>query len=687
MEKRTTPTPVIRSASRTVWLPLLILLLAAGLRLYRLDAVPPGLTHDEANNVYDAASVLRGARPAYFPVAQGKEPLYLYNVALTMALLGPTPFAMRLTSAWWGLLLVALTYAWARRAFDRPTALWTATGLALSFWGVSTSRLGLRAITLPALFTAALLALVADRRWTTANRRPLIAIRYLLPGLFLGLTLYTYLAARLLPAIPLLFGLYLLLTDRQRWWQRWRPWGVSLLIAALVAAPLFAYLQAHPSAEIRIGQLDQPLRLLLKGDPGPLMAKIYEGLHLFSLRGDGFIPYNIPGRPLLDPLTSLLFYAGLLIALRRWREPAHALALLWLVVGFFPALATGVDAAHLRAIAAQPVLYLFPALTLERLRTGGPGRAAPRLAVPILVLLAFAPVAFLTLRDYFLRWPNDRDVRVHYHVDLMAIAEAVRRGPEEEPVAISSFYPGQYHDPRILQAVLGEAGPPLRWFDGRQALYLPPASAARLILPQAVPLDDALWALVRPHATLLERVELRPDDFDPAFAIYRWSPEETLAALQPRLEAPLRPDRQPVAVGASLTFLGYRLQGEPSAGQTLLLLTLWQVEAPLPPDRDAVLFTQLLDGQNQVVAQQDRLDAPSWQWQPGDRFLQLHRLTLPADLPPGTYTLITGVYTVPDRVDAVLAGHEPDPAIPRLTVYVEGKPVDDHLTLRLIEVR
>ncbi|RMF38830.1 MAG: hypothetical protein D6759_00405, partial [Chloroflexi bacterium] len=327
----------------------------------------------------------------------------LYNVALTMALLGPTPFAMRLTSAWWGLLLVALTYAWTRRAFDRPTALWTATGLALSFWGVSTSRLGLRAITLPALFTAALLALMADRRRPTADgRSPSVircspfATRYLLPGLLLGLTLYTYLAARLLPAIPLLFGFYLFLTDRRRWWQRWRPWGVSLLVAALVAAPLFAYLQAHPSAEIRIGQLDQPLRLLLKGDPGPLMAKVYEGLHFFSFRGDGFIPYNIPGRPLFDPLTSLLFYAGLLIALRRWREPAYALALLWLAVGFFPALATGVDAAHLRAIAAQPVLYLFPALTLERLRTDGLRRAVPRPVVPLLVLLAFAPVALLT---------------------------------------------------------------------------------------------------------------------------------------------------------------------------------------------------------------------------------------------------------------------------------------------------
>ena len=41
------------------WL-LLILLAAVALRLWRLDSVPPGLTHDEANNVHDAAAVLDG---------------------------------------------------------------------------------------------------------------------------------------------------------------------------------------------------------------------------------------------------------------------------------------------------------------------------------------------------------------------------------------------------------------------------------------------------------------------------------------------------------------------------------------------------------------------------------------------------------------------------------------------------
>jgi 4-amino-4-deoxy-L-arabinose transferase-like glycosyltransferase len=664
----------------------LILALAAALRLYRLDSVPPGLTHDEANNVHDATSILHGVRPLYFPVAQGKEPLYLYSVALVMAIAGSSPLAMRLTSALWGLLLIVLSYVWAKRAFSRSVALWTAAGLALSFWGVSTSRVGLRAIALPVLFVAATLTSRLADRQTSGNSSPQHPFPYaVLAGLLLGLTFYTYLAARVMLAIPLLFGLYLFCGARDRWRQCWRSWLVMLIVAAGVAVPLFLYLQAHPSAEIRVGQLDRPLRTFLNGDPAPLLGNVLQTLCAFSFQGDGFIPYNVPGRPILDPLMSVLFYVGLVIALRRWRDPAHAFALLWLVVGFFPALTTGVDAAHLRAIGAQPVLFVFPALTLESLRSIRISRLRLSWLIGGSALLL---VAFLTVRDYFVRWPDDPDVRVHYHVDLVAIADMLRDWEEDKPVAISAFYPMQYHDPRVLEAVLGKDSPSVRWFDGRQALMLPPASTIGLILPAAIPLDETLWALVEPQATLSKRVDLRPDDFSPTYDVYQWSATSPLDTLRPAMTVPTRPAWLPVDLGKHLDFHGYHLEGwTGKPGSEFTVLTLWQVKIPLPDDRDAVLFTQLLDSENRVIAQQDRLDAPSWEWQPGDVFLQLHRLHLAAEALSGTYTLIAGVYTTPDRVDAVLAGREPDPAMPRLSIYTEEKLLGDHLVLNVLEIK
>ncbi len=650
---------------------ILTLLVALLLRLCCLDAIPPGLTHDEANYLPDAVAILDGARPLYFPVPQGKEALYLYSVAAAMTLVGRTPFALRLTSAFWGVLLIPLTYAWTRRRFGRAAALWTAAGLAVSFWGVSTSRMGLRSVTLPPLLTAAFLAARLD------GRRPPSLVRAVLGGLLLGLTFYTYLAARLMPAIPILFGLYLLLLHRSRLRERWPALLLMLLTAALVAAPLFLYLHAHPAAEIRVGQLDSPLRLLLHGDPRPFLANVWRTLGVLSFHGDDFIPYNIPGRPLLDPLMSLLFYVGLALALLRWREMPAAFALIWLVVGFAPALATGVEAANLRAIAAQPVLFLFPALTLTRL-----GRADRRLAIwPGLAALALMLV--LTGRDYFVRWANDRDVRVHYHVNLLAIADHLRRQDDPIPVVISTFYPGEYRDPRLAAALWPDGGPSARWCDGRDALIIPPSPAVRLVLPQAIPLDGELWALVAPAVEPRDHVTLRPDDFNPSFTVYRWRTEDTLAALAARVAPPT----STITLGDHLAFLGFAVSDEGlTPGSVLTVLTAWRVLSPLPADRDGVLFSQLLNSQPQVVAQADRLGAPSWDWQPGDTVVQLHRLPLPADLPPGRYTLIAGAYTTPDRVDAVLAGREPDPAMPRLPVSQDGLPLGDHLTLRTWEV-
>ena len=138
-------------------LVIFILCLAVALRLWRLDSVPPGLTHDEASNGHDAAAVLRGVRPIYFTVGYGHEPLYPYSVALVMSLLGPTDTALRLTTVGWGLALILLSYAFTRYLFGPLPALLAAAWMATSFWCVMTSRVGLRAIALATTFTASAL--------------------------------------------------------------------------------------------------------------------------------------------------------------------------------------------------------------------------------------------------------------------------------------------------------------------------------------------------------------------------------------------------------------------------------------------------------------------------------------------------------------------------------------------------
>ena len=106
------------------------------LRFWRLDSVPPGLTHDEAGHGQDAVAILHGARPIYESVGYGREPLYDYLIAGLMVLLGPTSATLRLSSVLLGVVTLLATYAWARTAFDGPTALATVVLQAASFWSL-----------------------------------------------------------------------------------------------------------------------------------------------------------------------------------------------------------------------------------------------------------------------------------------------------------------------------------------------------------------------------------------------------------------------------------------------------------------------------------------------------------------------------------------------------------------------
>ena len=51
-----------------------------------------------------------------------------------------------------------------------------------------------------------------------------------------------------------------------------------------------------------------------------------------------------------------------------------------------------------------------------------------------------------------------------------------------------------------------------------------------------------------------------------------------------------------------------------------------------------------MDASGKPVAQDDRLGYPHHGWQPGDEFAQVHRIAIPAQAKPGSYTLNLGLY-------------------------------------------
>lgn len=652
-----------------VW-PLLILLVAAILRLYGLSHTPPGLTHDEADHGITAWGIVNGVHAIYFPIGYGREPFYDYATAVLMHITGPTYLAGRLTAVFFSLLLIAAMYAWAHRAFGRPVALLTAASLATSFWPLMTARQSLRSATLPTLFVLAVfffwqgLKLVGRGAWSVGRNRRFLPTPYsplpsfITAGLFLGLSFYTYIPARVLWGVVPATAVYLTLARRQKLGAVWRGVAVTLMVGLLVAAPLLLYLHANPSTEVRLDELQAPLTAAASGDFAPLWRNIRSGLQLFTILGDPSARYNIPGRPLLTSLMGFFFYLGMLAAiwqvgqsLRPGKAPrltgtttAVCLALLWLLAGLSPSLVTGVEWSMTQAIGMQPVLYLFPALGVVQLvRFGfrvGPLERNPKIKWGMIGVL-WGLTAVFSANDYFNHWANDPNVRVQYEATMMAAMDYLNQHGSGD-VAISTITPNEPHTPALAQMVLHNDLVAPHWFDGRSSLLLPNSPSTTLILPGFTPLPLPLAAFIAP-ATPAELLPMRPTDLDRPLAIYQLDSAAMLADMQKQFVRPAAPTR----FGTALTFLGYDVEPEAvTPGSVVQVLTLWQVERPLP---HAQLFTHILDSSGQPIAQADLLGVPGETWQPGDQFVQLHEIWLGEETAVGSYTLAVGLYTTHNR--------------------------------------
>ncbi len=642
------PTQIQNPKSKIEWAALaLILLVAAFLRLYRLDAVPPGLTHDEADTGYFAAAVYRGA-PSQVQAPYGyiNEPFTQYSGALFMRLLGPNDFALRVHSAFWGMVLLIFAYLWVRRAFGPLAALGAAAMIAGSFWTVSTSRFALNPEPAPALFTASAYFL-----WCAIDETRQRAWRAwgALTGCLAG-SLYAYEVARASAAVLAAFAVYMLLVGRSHLRRHVASLIVALALAGLLAAPHLL----DPHAWQRSTTLAEPLRAAQAGDVTPLIKNAANTLGTVNLRGDSFVTYNLPGRPILDPAASVFFAIGLALCLWRWRNPACTFVLMWTAAGLAPSLVTGEWTSTLHSMAGQTPLLALPALGAVEVGRWIKMRFGPRwvTAFGAACALWLVVIAASTGHDYFVRWGQARETRAAYFANLAAITDYLNRTPHSGAVALSSPFPDLPLDPFIAEMRLRRRDLALRWFTAPRALVFPNSAKSLLIVPPNSPLDPGLAG--RLDLRRIERIHLRPDDVDPYFDVYEWNPQTALARF--KSSQPVTAGNQsrtlPVNLGA-VELVGYELPVQPiKPGGTLALLTAWRVLdpaalGPLPATdygRAAVVFAHLLDDKNAVIGQEDRLDAPAWNWQAGDGLLQVLQFPIPPTAQPGAYQLEIGAY-------------------------------------------
>lgn len=130
-----------------------------------------------------------------------------------------------------------------------------------------------------------------------------------------------------------------------------------------------------------------------------------------------------------------------------------------------------------------------------------------------------------------------------------------------------------------------------------------------------------------------------------------------------RFDVPPVSNRVDATLGDRVRLIGYeQRQGE--QGQSLQVTLIWQARSTL--DRSYKTFLHLLDETGAIVAQSDTVLAdgyPTTNWVAEEVILDAHTLSLPADLPPGSYQLVAGMYDPlsGERLPARGTNNEPIP--------------------------
>jgi 4-amino-4-deoxy-L-arabinose transferase-like glycosyltransferase len=292
---------------------ILIVILAAFLRLYNLSTNPVGLNQDEAVNGYDALLLgtnLHDHHGNFLPLMMESyedwaSPLLTYITVPFVKVLGPTEFSVRLPVALIGVGSVILLYLLVKKlTSNKKLALLSAFILAISPWSIHTSRFAIPPSIVPFFF---LLFLIIFFQFKDLEYSKKTVLRLSLISITAGLLTYAYPTQKIF--VPLLLLFLFLVYFR----KNLKSAVVISVLYGFLVAPIFIPTLLHP--EIYNARFEHVS--IFSGVGNPVVAFVTRYLRYFTPQflfagADQDIGQNVSGFGSSFGFLALFFYIGIM---------------------------------------------------------------------------------------------------------------------------------------------------------------------------------------------------------------------------------------------------------------------------------------------------------------------------------------------------------------------------------------
>ncbi len=409
---------------------ILIVILAIALHFSYIDYNPPSLNWDEISHGYNAYSILKTGKdewgitlPTIFRAyGDYKLPVYIYLTAISEALFGLTPFAIRLISVLSGIGTVIFTYLLTKRIFDKKIAVFSSFLVAVEPWSLFLSRAAFEAnLSLFFVVSGVYFFLLGMEKY-----------KYFLVSVFLlGLSLWTYNSARVFTPLLILALVFLYKKEPIGFYREGKKiFFFCLLIFALLFVPMFFQL-LKPVGQARYGKVSVinqgSIDYIneLRGNsklPNGLPRLVYNKATFFTstfiknwtshyssdflfFRGGSNYQFSVPNNGLIYLVDILPLLIGILFLIKA-KTKENFLILIWFFLGPVASSLTN-EAPHvLRSIVILPTPMIITAVGVVNILNWLRTRKLESVFLAIYLILVMVSLENY-LKNYFVDYRRD----------------------------------------------------------------------------------------------------------------------------------------------------------------------------------------------------------------------------------------------------------------------------------------